>query len=115
MDVLGRAAGQLLGLRAVEAQRLRELIRDALKGFRRRGQARLHRVARGLDASVEHVSASARGLLANLRGLVRDGASRAGGSSAASRPAPAALSLVSLRVAMSILFGLRNEYVAGLT
>src|SRR4051812_15425454 len=78
-DVLRRTAGHLLGLRAGEAQHLRELVSDALEGLSGRVQARLHRVPGRLGAPVSNVRAGTSGLLANPSRFIGHGASCAGG------------------------------------
>src|SRR3954468_1795714 len=79
LEVLRRAAGQFLSLRAGETQHLRELIRDALEALGGRVQACLDRVPGCLGAAVGNVSTSTRRLLTHAGGFIGHGAGRTGG------------------------------------
>ena len=70
LEVLGRTAGQLLSLRAGDAQHLGDLVRHPLKALRCRIQTCLEGVACGLGAAAEHVGSGACCLLAHAGRLV---------------------------------------------
>src|SRR3954465_13182603 len=78
LEVLRHLAGQLLSLRAVEAQHLIDLVRHAPEGLVCRVQACLEGLTSGLGAPTSKISAGTRGLFPHTSRFIGDGTSCAG-------------------------------------